>query len=253
MRKSDYGKNAVRISLLLAAVIVTAGMWVPLKAHAAAIPSATSKASKYLVSNIKKHKSSVDMKNQNMIFTSGSLYKLAVDQGKYIFNLQLNSPAIFYISSTGSGWAFSSNRNGKIMSVRVGYTMTAAQTNTAQKKYDAAIKKIVKNAKKKKTVKQRVISVNNQICKLTAYNSRRKNSYNVYGALVDRKASCMGYSLAFKDAMNRLGISCTYVMNASRSHIWNKVKVGKKWYHVDVTWNDQKGKYANQYLLKKSH
>ncbi len=252
MRKSDYDIIAVRISLLLAALVMT-GMWVPIKAHAAAIPSVTSRASKYLVTNIKKHKNSVDMKNQNMAFSSKSLYKLALDQGKYIFNLQLNNPEIFYISNTGSGWAFYSSRSGRITSIIVGYTMTAAQTKTAQKKYNAAVGKIVRNAKKKKTVKQKVISVNNQICKLTTYNSRRKNSYTAYGALVDRKATCMGYSLAFKDAMNRLGISCTYAMNASHSHIWNKVKVGKKWYHVDVTWNDQKGKYANRYLLKKSH
>jgi len=36
-----------------------------------------------------------------------------------------------------------------------------------------------------------------------------------------------------------------------KNHIWNKVKVGKKWLHVDVTWNDCT--HSTKYLLKSSH
>ena len=253
MKKVNSGKRTVNIIIILAAIIVMIGVWAPVKAHAASVPSVTSKASKCLVSNIKSHKNSVNMKNQDMTFSSRSPFQLASDQGQYIFNLQLNNPEIFYVNNTGSGWVFYSSRNGKVNSITVGYTMTASESKAAQKKYNAVMTKIVQTAKKKKTVRDRIISVNNQICKLTSYGCGRKNSYNAYGALVERKAACLGYSLAFKGAMNKLGIPCTYAMNASHSHIWNKVKVDKVWYHVDVTWNDQPGKHANRYLLKKNH
>ena len=61
-----------------------------------------------------------------------------------------------------------------------------------------------------------------------------------YGALVDRKAVCSGYSHAAKILLNRVGMSCTMVKGISNdeAHMWNLVKVDGKWYHLDITWND---------------
>ncbi len=61
-----------------------------------------------------------------------------------------------------------------------------------------------------------------------------------YGALVNKKALCSGYSMAMKLMLNRVGVSCTQVKGISKDvgHMWNLVRIDGAWYHLDVTWDD---------------
>lgn len=61
--------------------------------------------------------------------------------------------------------------------------------------------------------------------------------YGAYGALVNKKAVCSGYSAGFELLMERLGIPVTTVTSGSMSHAWNMVQLDGNWYHVDVTWD----------------
>lgn len=66
-----------------------------------------------------------------------------------------------------------------------------------------------------------------------------------YGALINKKAQCGGYSRAFKALCDGMGIK-SYHVRASRAsinpnHQWNIVKVGKEYYHIDVQCNDSSG------------
>lgn len=65
---------------------------------------------------------------------------------------------------------------------------------------------------------------------------------NPYGALMHKKAICMGYSSTFKLFMDMLDIECIIVEGIARhnggDHAWNMVRLDDKWYCVDVTWND---------------
>ncbi len=72
-----------------------------------------------------------------------------------------------------------------------------------------------------------------------------RNVYNLYGALIERRAVCEGYARAYKDILNQMGIPCIIVcgigQNSSgltESHAWNYVKIDETWYAVDVTWDD---------------
>jgi len=120
---------------------------------------------------------------------------------------------------------------------------------------------ILKGAKKKKGTRAKVIYVNSRMCKLASYDYKTirnkdaglpysRDAFFAYGFFVKKKAVCSGYAQAFSAIMYQLGIPCTDV--SSGGHIWNKVKIGNTWYHVDVTWNDcQKNK--TKYLLKRTH
>lgn len=60
-----------------------------------------------------------------------------------------------------------------------------------------------------------------------------------YGALVNGKAVCQGYSLAYKLLLRRAGVPSVYVSSDSMGHAWNMVQMENNgWYHVDVTWDD---------------
>ena len=73
------------------------------------------------------------------------------------------------------------------------------------------------------------------------------NCYTAYGALLEGRAVCQGYAqLAYK-MLTEAGLKCYFISgkanNGTRTedHAWNLVKVGKKWYYLDVTWDDPVG------------
>ncbi len=82
-----------------------------------------------------------------------------------------------------------------------------------------------------------------------------QTGFTAYGALVDGKAVCSGYSRAFKAAMDKLGIDCVSVSGYGLSktgyanHEWNYVRLDDKWYAVDTTWNSADAQSATRYLL----
>lgn len=93
------------------------------------------------------------------------------------------------------------------------------------------------------------------------------DAFNIYGALVKKKAVCSGYACATKMLLNRVGIQCRTVVGMSKNtgHMWNQVKINGNWYHLDVTWNDSPAgtdgvlyvRYhyfnLNDELIKKNH
>lgn len=63
----------------------------------------------------------------------------------------------------------------------------------------------------------------------------------VYGCLVQGMATCLGYSKAFQYLMMQLGIESGICYGESYTrilHSWNYVCLNKKYYWVDVTWDD---------------
>ncbi|WP_158577120.1 transglutaminase domain-containing protein [Roseburia sp. AM59-24XD] len=52
------------------------------------------------------------------------------------------------------------------------------------------------------------------------------------------KANCEGYSRAYAILMQKVGIPVKFVSSNKMVHMWNEIKIGQKWYHVDVTWDD---------------
>lgn len=73
------------------------------------------------------------------------------------------------------------------------------------------------------------------------FETHDENSVNPYGALINGKAICSGYTSTFQMFMDMLEIPCMSVQAADISgeeHAWNIVQIGGGWYYVDVTWDD---------------
>lgn len=64
--------------------------------------------------------------------------------------------------------------------------------------------------------------------------------YTVYGALVEGRAVCEGYSRAMQLLLSYAGMQCRLVdgRGEGQMHMWNLVCVEGGWYHLDVTWSD---------------
>ena len=68
-----------------------------------------------------------------------------------------------------------------------------------------------------------------------------ETSTTLAGTMKNKKAVCQGYAIAFGVFMKYMGIPAKYVISNNKNHMWNMVKLGGKWYHVDVTWDDPMG------------
>ena len=110
----------------------------------------------------------------------------------------------------------------------------------AANKINKEIKKITSQIKPGMNNVDRALFVHDYIVKNTSYENKSSNNSRLteYGVLVKHKGNCQGYSLAYAAVMEKLGFSIDFVNSDSMGHVWNLVKIGAKWYNIDVTWDD---------------
>ncbi len=86
------------------------------------------------------------------------------------------------------------------------------------------------------------LQLHDLLCEAVTYNDDVTDPfiYTAYGALVNGKALCEGYSRAMQLLLGEFGINSALVTGVAggEGHMWNVVEIGGKWYHLDVTWND---------------
>ena len=118
--------------------------------------------------------------------------------------------------------------------------------------YNKSIKKrlhqITKSCIKKDMSRyEKVRAVHNWLIRNVKYDYYRyqtgsipRVSHTAKGALIKKVAVCDGYAHAFQMIMKKLKIPCKFVVGSSQGigHGWNMVKLGGKWYHIDVTFDD---------------
>lgn len=74
-------------------------------------------------------------------------------------------------------------------------------------------------------------------------------SYNSYGILVNKKGVCQGLSYAYPCILKALGYGTENIRQIRSDeirHMWNFVKLGDNWYHVDLTWDDPLYAYSGE-------
>lgn len=69
-------------------------------------------------------------------------------------------------------------------------------------------------------------------------NDYKLQSYSMYSLFKNKEAVCQGYAQAFYFIGRELGLDVEFCRSFAVSHIWNYVKLGNEYYHVDVTWDD---------------
>ncbi|MDR0490686.1 MAG: zinc-ribbon domain-containing protein [Oscillospiraceae bacterium] len=77
------------------------------------------------------------------------------------------------------------------------------------------------------------------------------NKDNIYGTLVEGRATCRGYTASFQYIMRLVEIECvTYYgylyEDFNVGHVWNAVKLDDEWYQVDVTSDATGGKKIDE-------
>ena len=137
------------------------------------------------------------------------------------------------------------------------FKMKVSYRNAAQRKaLNARAKAMMKKVSNWDSQLEKVEKIHDAIIKRSNYDytsyysgKLREDSGSVYGNLVRGRSVCAGYAEAFQLVALKAGLQSRYVCNGS--HAWNLVRVGGKWYHIDVCWDDTSGS-KRKYFLKGS-
>lgn len=174
-------------------------------------------------------------------------------------------PEVFYISKMYKFIEYNSLLSKKYI-VTIDYNYNIIDIDNKINELDYEIKRLIKNLKDKDEYTKEYI-VNEYLSQNVDYDytKNRKNTHNIYGALIERKAVCDGISNAANILLNNLDVDSILVVGKLKKdlHAWNLVKIGDEYYHLDITSNislkEEEGIYAHNYFnvttdeIKKTH
>lgn len=113
-----------------------------------------------------------------------------------------------------------------------------------------ALSEFVKDVPKDKSEWDQIKYLHDKLVFETTYGEDAKLPFTAYGAIVEHKATCQGYSDAMHLILRRAGFEAAFVIghgdSTTYTHKWNYVKLSDgKWYVLDPTWADPAGKDAD--------
>lgn len=190
-----------------------------------------------------------------------SNYNISVDdieEVKKVYAEVLNEhPELFYVDS-GFGYNYSS---GIITRLYWFYDNT---TDEERQEFREKLEQVKTKIADDMTDVEKALVIHDYLAQNCAYAYKEyldgtlgmgqaKNVYNAYGALVDEKAVCQGYALAYSALLRTVGISSEVCVSREMNHAWNVILIDNEWYHVDVTWDDpvwnKEGQAQHEFFL----
>ncbi|MBO6015670.1 MAG: hypothetical protein J6P60_03680 [Lachnospiraceae bacterium] len=155
--------------------------------------------------------------------------------GDLYFQTLYAHPEFFYLKNF---YSFSCSGD-TVISVKPSYTRNAATAATKKAELDAVVTQILSLISPEMQDYEKALIVHDWIALHCCYGGDTDDCFTAYGALVQHKAVCEGYSKAFVYILkNKLGIECCMVSSSAMNHAWNLVLLDGHYYHVDVTWDD---------------
>lgn len=226
---NTVAKKVTRIAVLVIAMIAA---FMIMSTTASAMTKNQVAAEKEILKTVSNHETSVDLEDYNL--TKNQLKEVQED-------IYYQHPEAFNVEK----FRYSMTTTGKVVGSSPVYKATKATATAEAKKLVKAVKGYKVTGSQAKKVKK----IHDKLIKSIKYVKNRKHSHDAVGALVEKKAVCQGYAMAFMMIAKDNGLQVKMVMNGNHSHAWNVVKVGGKWYNVDVTWDDMGSKASTKYLL----
>lgn len=88
------------------------------------------------------------------------------------------------------------------------------------------------------------------ICENVIYDDSADNCNNIYGAFVSKRALCQGMAKAFSYLCGKVGIETLTITGDADgvAHMWNMVRIGGDWYHIDPTYDNAESPTYGRYV-----
>lgn len=153
-----------------------------------------------------------------------------------------------YLFYAGRDFSVSADaRTGQITTVRLSYdsryldgsAVNVSRITKVRSQLDRKITSIMKVVKSGMSDVEKVLVLHDYLARTVTYTDSSSVPYRISeeGAILKKKANCTGYSLAYVALLEKAGIEAKCVSSESMAHMWNLVKIGGQWYHVDVVWD----------------
>ncbi len=173
------------------------------------------------------------------------------EKAQTVFNAIIyDNPHFFYLNSRYGLEGYEKDGDTYYTSMIFTYIMDASTRQSAKQQLDAAVEEIIANAPNTTDDYLLESYVHDQLIARCTYDDTAAasgfdsypNAYSAYGAIVEGKAVCEGYSRAIQLLLGKCGISSAVALGRSVStgeqHMWNIVTINGNPYHLDATWND---------------
>ena len=144
-----------------------------------------------------------------------------------------NNPQYFYVSSVISGQYNSNNKN--MINCIIDFDTRYTRADIA--KFEQAAEEILLGVSARFTQEENALYLHDSLVLHCEYDSTMTKA-SAYDALVDKKAICQGYSLAYVYLLKKAGIPSTIVTSEGYNHAWNIVWIDNVSYCVDTTYDD---------------
>ena len=166
-----------------------------------------------------------------------SKYGLDEDGLQWVFQEIINTvPDLFYID-VEYRYTYDPS-TGKIVEFIPTYTITDTKRIAEMKaEYEARIDGICSLVGESWSDLEIALFVHDYIVTEFEYDTSYRIR-DVYNFFKEGRGVCQAYTLLYIEVLKRFGIEADAVISTSMNHTWNRVKLGGKWYHVDVTWDD---------------
>lgn len=163
-----------------------------------------------------------------------SQYQIPVDDAAALFWEVLNTnPNYFYVTSRIS----CSYSGTDALALKFTYLFSGSELAAKQAEYERAVAEALSGVNASWTDMEKALYLHDYIVDNCKYDLTY-SKYSSYNIFVEKTAVCQGYSLAYKDLMNRVNIPCQIVTSDSANHAWNLLKLDGNYYYVDTTWDD---------------
>lgn len=123
------------------------------------------------------------------------------------------------------------------------------ETALAKQKYDSAADKLIAGITPDIPEFERELILHDRLADHIAYEDGDR-VHDAYGALINGKAVCEGYTKAFQYLLQKVGIQSFMATGTGNGdlHACNIVRIDGKYYNVDLTWDDQKSDIIYTYF-----
>lgn len=111
--------------------------------------------------------------------------------------------------------------------------------NRSEKQQSEKAERLLAEETLKRPKSRRAEYIYRRITRNLNRDTKRRQSYTPYGALVLKRACCEGASLAFADVCRMSGLECRVIIGKSEgeSHMWTALKRNSSWIYCDPAWD----------------
>ena len=171
-------------------------------------------------------------------------YKKALDQ-ELVSNL---ADIIFYedaLAFNVKGVSYVIYSGSNKTEFDLSYSFNQESADKMMKKMDAVAEKVISKFDEDTSTYSKILYIHDYIVNNTVYDDSLNSAHSAYGSMIVGKSVCEGYARAFGYICSKAGIKTVNVVGTAtaddghtENHMWNRVYLKKKWYDIDLTWDD---------------